>query len=71
MKIAERINALIGRLPVLAKQHPQVGDFWLAIDAEMEPITAAVANEADQRALDTSYSDLVAHADVMGMVQPD
>lgn len=71
MKIAERIDALIGRLPALAKQHPHARDFWLAIDAEMAPITAAVGDEADQRALDASYSDLVAHADVMGMVQPD
>ena len=71
MTIAERIDTLIGRLPALARQYPHAGDFWLAIDAEMAPITAAVEDEADQRALDVGYSGLMSHADVMGMIQPE
>jgi hypothetical protein len=71
MMVSERIDALIAKLPALAKQHPDVREFWRVVDAEVEPISAAVENEADQRALDARYSDLMAEADVMGMIQPD
>lgn len=71
MTVTERIDALIVRLPELAKSHPELLDFWHAIDAEMEPITAAAETEADQRALDERYSDLVSHADVMGMIREE
>lgn len=68
---SEQLDALIARLPAIARSHPEPADFWRIVDAEMEPITAAVETDDDQRALDERYHDLITEADVMGMVTPD
>jgi len=70
MTISERIQALTGRLPELSRLHPDLRDLWREVDAELESITAAVETEADQRALDSCYADLMAKADVMGLLAP-
>lgn len=69
--IGERIEALIARLPELSRQHPDLRYVWREVDAELEAITAAVETDADQRALDTGFVDLMAKADVMGLLAPE
>ena len=41
------------------------------MDAEMASIVATVQTEADQRVLDSGYIDLMAKADVMGLLAPE
>ena len=71
MTISERIDALIARLPELSRLHPELQDLWEVVDAEMASIVATVETEADQRALDSGYTDLMAKADVMGLLAPE
>ena len=71
MTISERIDALIARLPELSRLHPELQDLWEVVDAEMASIVATVETEADQRALDSGYIDLMAKADVMGLLAPE
>ena len=69
--IGERLAALIARLPELSRLHPELRDLWEVVDAEMASIVATVETEADQRALDSGYIDLMAKADVMGLLAPE
>ncbi len=71
MTISERIEALMGRLSEISRQHPELRDVWEVVDAEMAGIVEMVETEADQRALDSGYIDLMAKADVMGLLAPD
>lgn len=71
MTIGERIEALMARLPELSRLHPELSDLWEAVDAEMASIVATVQTEADQRALDSGYIDLMAKADAMGLLAPE
>lgn len=71
MTIGERIEALMARLPEISRQHPELRDVWAVVDAEMAAIVEMVETEADQRALDSGYIDLMAKADVMGLLAPE
>lgn len=71
MTVSERIEALAARLSELTRLHPELPDLWEAVDAEIASIVAMVQTEADQRALDSGYSDLMAKADVMGLLTPE
>ena len=71
MTTAHKMDALIARLSTIANAHPELLDFWNAVDAEMEPITAGAETEADQRVVADRYSDLITEADVIGMIRPE
>lgn len=71
MTISERIAALTARLPELSHLHPELRDLWEVVDAEMASIVATVETEADQRTLDSGHTDLMAKADVMGLLAPE
>lgn len=71
MTVAERMAALIARVPELAKTRPVLEDFWREVDAEMERILALVESDADQRVLDDQYSVLMEQVDVMGLLQSE
>lgn len=71
MTISERIAALTARLPELSRLHPELRDLWEVVDTEMAAIVGTVETEADQRALDSGYIDLMAKADVMGLLAPE
>lgn len=71
MTVAERMEALIARVPELARSHPVLEAFWRAVDSEMERVLPLVESEADQRVLDDQYRVLMEKVDAMGLLQPE
>ncbi|QDA56009.1 hypothetical protein [Thermomonas aquatica] len=71
MTIAERMAALVNRLPNLAGAHPELKDIWRVVDDEMASILPHIETESDQRALDDHYRELMQKADLMGLLQPE
>lgn len=69
MTVADRMAALVARVPELARTQPVLEDFWREVDAEMERILPLVESDADQRVLDDHYSVLMERVDVMGLMQ--
>ena len=71
MTVADRMAALVARVPELARTQPVLEDFWREVDAEMERILPLVESDADQRVLDDHYSVLMEKVDVMGLLQSE
>ena len=71
MTVADRMAALVARVPELARTQPVLEDFWREVDAEMERILPLVESDADQRVLDDHYSVLMERVDVMGLLQSE
>lgn len=70
MTVADRMAALVARVPELARSKATLDEFWREVDAEMERILPLVESDADQRALDEQYHTLMEKADAMGLLQP-